>query len=302
MDFSRIIKNLYIERDEKSNKADNGRALIIGGSKAYPNSISLASSFASLAGPGFVSIAVPEEIYPILATRSPAPFIYENFVTKDDEFLLDENRNLLDKILLKYDAILIGNGIKDSIKNYEFLSYIVKNYCGNLIIDATGLKLLSDHDSHCLIEKKPVSRILLTPHLGEAKRLFKTDLNTREADDYLEASLKFAYEKQVYLLLKSYSAVLVTPDKQILTSNYVPTPSLSKAGSGDGLAGYLAGLLAYGLSKESFTDLITFGDQMIHLAAYQAQQHLSAGIASILDVPLYIQKIIAQELDEDLVI
>lgn len=302
MNFSQIIKDLYIERDDKSNKSDNGRVLIIGGSKSFPNAVSLASSFAALAGPGFVSLAVPENIYSIIATRNPAPFIYDNFKTKDDEFLLEENKELLDKALLKYDAILFGNGIFDSSVNYQFLSYIVKNYSGNLIIDATGLKLLADNNSECFKEKRPVSRILLTPHLGEAKRLFHCDVTSREAADYLSLAKEYVAQNQVYMLLKSYSSILITPEKEIITSNYVPTPSLSKAGSGDGLAGYLAGLLAYGLSKEKLTDLIVFGDQLIHLAAYQAQQQLSAGIASILDVPLYIQKIISEEMDDELVI
>ncbi len=302
MNFSQIIKDLYVERDDKSNKSDNGRVLIIGGSKSFPNAVSLAASFASLAGPGYVSLAVPEDIYFVLATRNPAPFVYVNFKTKSDEFLLKENKEVLDKVLLQYDSILFGNGIFDSQNNYRFLEYIVKNYSGNLIIDATGLKLLADNDSRCLKEKKPVSRILLTPHLGEARRLFHCELISREAEDYLAFAKEYVEQNKVYLLLKSYSSIFINLEKEVYTSNYVPTPSLSKAGSGDGLAGYLAGLLAYGLRKEKFTDLVIFGDQLIHLAAYQAQQHLSAGIASILDVPLYVQKLISEELDDELVI
>ncbi len=300
MNFAEIIRSLYKERDEKSNKSDFGRVLIIGGCLAYPNAVTIASEFALLAGPGFISLAVPKDIYPILASRTSETIIYENFITDENgSFLLKENLKKLDDVLLRYDSILIGNGIADTKENYQFLSHIIAQYSGNLIIDATGLKLLADYGNSVFKDKKPVSRILLTPHLGEAKNLFKATFTSREVSDFEELAKNYASKNDVYVLLKGHSSLLVTPQKESHPSSYPKVPALAKAGSGDGLAGFLAGLLAYGLSKVNYVDLIMFADQIIHLAALQAQQDLTPGLASILDVSLYLKLIINEESEDE---
>ena len=75
----------------------------------------------------------------------------------------------------------------------------------------------------------------------------------------------------------------LSPRTSALSSWASPqTPSLSKAGSGDGLAGYIAGLLSYATKWYKKEDIILFADKMIHEAAYLSQEEESEGIANIL--------------------
>jgi NAD(P)H-hydrate epimerase len=290
--FAKIIRDLYWERDPKSLKSDYGKALLIGGSLAYPGSIVIAAQFAALAGDGYNALALPHSIYPIAAARAPLSAIYENFKVAGDSYLIDENLEELSRCLRSYSSVLFGNGIYDSKANYDLLSYLIASYGGLLVIDATGLALLAEYGVEVLKKKKTESTIILTPHLGEAARLLKVDQKTKDPEAYEELGSAFAKEYGVYLLLKSYRSLLIDPSGTTFASEYAPTPSLGKAGSGDGLAGYLTGLLAYGTKKESVTDLILFADALVHEGAALAEDEKSPGVASILSVKEEIEGLI----------
>ncbi|MFA6874528.1 MAG: hypothetical protein WCR16_02800, partial [Bacilli bacterium] len=96
-------------------------------------------------------------------------------------------------------------------------------------------------------------------------------------------------------LLKSSKSYLVAKDGSTYAGDSIPTPSLAKAGSGDGLAGYLVGLLAYGRKEASLEEIILYADSMIHKAARAAENELGPGLASILSVPQYLPSVVLQE-------
>jgi ADP-dependent NAD(P)H-hydrate dehydratase / NAD(P)H-hydrate epimerase len=290
--FDKIISDLYLKRDPKSNKSDYGRALLIGGSAEYPGAILIAASFAALSGDGYNALAVPSSIYPVVASRVPLTFVYENFFTFEDGFPIPGNEEKLAECCKRYSSILIGNGLKDCERNYLFLAKIIEEYEGILVIDATGLALLAEYGIEVLARKQKNSTIILTPHSGEAAKLFGVKLLKRDPSAYRTLATAFAKKHQVYILLKSYKSILVEPDGKATSSSYGPTPSLAKAGSGDGLAGYLTGLLAYGTKKETASEVIFFADEMIHRSAKTAEEKKSPGLASILSAKGEIENII----------
>lgn len=297
MDTSRlldILEQLYVDREPKSIKSDYGKTLLIGGSRLYPHAVTIAAQFAEISGVAFVSFAVPNTIYSIVGVRCSLTDIFEDLANRDDCFLLEETKEHLDHILTTYSSILIGNGMKCCFENYQFLSYLIEHYSGNLIIDATGIRLLSDFGIQALEKKNKNSKILLTPHLGEAKKLLNSSLSTRDPMYYVPDAVTFCKRYSVSLLLKSFSSVLITEEGNIFSSQYEPTPTLAKAGSGDGLSGYLAGILAYGRKYLPYTDLILFGDLLIHNAAKMAGDKYSSGYTSILSCKEEIQLMIQE--------
>ena len=86
----------------------------------------------------------------------------------------------------------------------------------------------------------------------------------------------------VSLLLKSTSSLLIDEEGNTYSGNQERTPSLGKAGTGDGFAGLLSGLLAYADSLYSRNDIILFSDHLLHQGALLQEKKHSAGTCDIL--------------------
>lgn len=288
--FLHILSTLYIDRKKDGIKSDFGRTLLLGGSRQYPGAILIAASLAEVSGCGYIALSVPESIRNIVHARMPLTFVTPDFKGQEDGFSLHQDPEKL----LPYSSILFGNGIADRKENESFLEELLTFSHGFLVLDATALTLLA-RNPEVLKKKNAELKVLLTPHLGEASRLFKIDSRGKEPECYLEEAKAFSERYDVAILLKSSRSLLVHEGKVFL-GDQIPTPSLGKAGSGDGLAGYLAGILSYATKDFSFEEAVLFSDSMVHKAARREQEKLSAGIASILDVPQGIREIVMEVL------
>lgn len=281
--FRTILNTLYFQRKKDGIKNDFGKTLILGGSLPYPNAPLIAASSSLLSGNGFTALGVPEKIYPIVASRAEETIIYEPSLAP--EYLVYTKENLT-RMFSSYPAILFGNGIKDDESNLLLLKEILSSYHGNLILDATGLTLygkLTEEER----KKHASAFLLLTPHLGEARRLFSLTQGSRNPKDYEEIAEDFAKRYNVHILLKSVSSLYVTPEGKSFESSYEPTPSLGRAGSGDGLAGYIAGLFAYAAKLFTPDEIVLFADQFLHSLAHFAETKQGAGSLDIRSVESY---------------
>lgn len=263
--FHEIIDTLYLHRRKDSIKSDFGRTLIIGGSLRYPLSVLISAKACYFSSNGYTALCVPKEIYvPIVSRMNPTQII-EPLVTEEGSF--DPNQDL--GMLNRYDSLLFGNGVEDSMLNRAFLRRLLEVYSHNLILDATGLKLLSE-DLDMLERRNTDSTLLLTPHMKEASLLFKREETTREPEDLAETATVFCRRYHLNLLLKSAHSIYFTSEGLQYSLFYEDSRNLAKAGSGDGLSGYLAGILAYGDKKVGYDDAIRFADLMVHHAANEA--------------------------------
>lgn len=265
-----FFEDIYFNRKPDSIKSDFGKALIIAGSKKYPGASFIASQFAELAGVGYVALSVPETIYTIAASKVSNNIIYE-FFSSGDDFKWSNDYN---KVIKGYNSVLFGNGVNDSISNLVFLKNLIAT-ANNLVIDGTGLNIIANNVE--ILKRDNKNKILLTPHLGELKRLLKIDDCSRNPNDYLLKCKEFCQKYNVNVLIKSYSSILVLENQTFLNSNYVPTPSLARAGSGDALAGYITGLLAYATAKFDYQMVIMGADKAIHEAAMKFSKINSDG-------------------------
>lgn len=265
-----FFKDIYFNRKPDSIKSDFGKTLIIAGSKKYPGASFIASQFAELAGVGYVALSVPETIYTIAASKVSNNIIYEFFSSGDDFIWSDD----YSKVIKGYNSVLFGNGVNDSISNLVFLKNLIAT-ANNLVIDGTGLNIIANNVE--ILKRDNKNKILLTPHLGELKRLLKIDDCSRNPNDYLLKCKEFCQKYNVNVLIKSYSSILVLENQTFLNSNYAPTPSLARAGSGDALAGYITGLLAYATAKFDYQMVIMEADKAIHEAAMKFSKINSDG-------------------------
>jgi len=258
---------LFQDRPAESIKNDFGKATLLGSSTRYPLSVLIASSFAELASPGYLLLGVPEAVQGIVFSRAPLISIRADVKTEENTFLPPSDGTLFSEA----NSLLFGNGIEENEGNLRFLSDLVTGYGGNLLLDAGALNLLAK-DPSLLERKNPASHILLTPHLGEAGRLLKQRPLSRDPKELLASAIAFAKAYQVSILLKSARSLLVTSQGEVLDPGDVPTPVLAHAGSGDALAGFLAGLLAAGTGPFSFDETVLFGDRLFHEVALDLEK------------------------------
>ena len=230
------VKGLLRKRDKDSNKGDFGKAGIYGGSIEYSGALKL--SYLSLnalrSGCGISRVLVKEEVLPLLG-----PNILEQTLCILPSYSDDFYDKLKDAIK-DLDSLAFGMGLGNDEHLEDVLEFLIRNYTGNLIIDADGLNTLSKMDLDILKNKK--CNILLTPHLKEFSRLCRKDIEEIKKDS-LNLVKEFASTYKVTILLKGHTTI-ISDGKDIYLIK-TGTPGMATAGSGDVLSGILGGLLAY---------------------------------------------------------
>ena len=230
------VKDLVKIRNIDSNKGDFGKAGIYGGSIEYSGALKLAYlSLSSLrSGCGISRVLVKKEVLPLLG-----PNILEQTLC----VLPDYDNNFYDKLkesIKDLDSLAFGMGLGNDEHLKSILTFLIKNYTGNLIIDADGLNTLSKMNLNILKEKK--CNILLTPHLKEFSRLINKPIEEIKKDS-LNLVKEFSSTYKITLLLKGHTTIISNgSDTYLVTTG---CPGMSTAGSGDVLSGIHAGVLAY---------------------------------------------------------
>lgn len=148
--------------------------------------------------------------------------------------------------LKDYEVMLIGCGMGQSPSVVRFIkSTIVRARADSvpLVVDADGLNTLAQSRNWW---QRWRSDAILTPHPGEMSRLTGIPVAEVQADRAGVAT-KMAAEWHKTIVLKGAYTVVASPDGRCRISPFA-NPGLASAGTGDVLAGVIAGLVAQGLS------------------------------------------------------
>ncbi len=202
-----------------SYKKTRGSALIIAGSKNYSGAAVLAANSCFASGCGMVSVAVPDDIFPIVATKTL------------DEIIV----RTLENIEFNADIVGIGCGLANDVKSHKFILETVNNRKLPMVLDAEALNAFSPFD----IKGSNKIPLILTPHTGEFKRL----LGREVAFDRVSEAREFAIKHNIILVLKGEKTLISKPDGTIVV-NSTGNPGISRAGAGDTLTGIITGFLA----------------------------------------------------------
>jgi NAD(P)H-hydrate epimerase len=243
-----LVETLLPKRPLESNKGTFGKVMLLCGSPPYPGSAYLAGSAAGRIGAGLVTLAVTEQMLPIYASA----FHEATFALLPEEQAGSiERANALLKHLEGYRALLIGPGLGQSpyireviLQVLEQLRAMPDSQRPQLIVDADGLNNLSalEHWWSLLPEGT-----VITPHPGEMGRLCDGLKVSGGNIERLKLARNKAREWQVILVLKGACTIVAEPGGRTRL-NWLANPALATAGTGDVLAGMVAGLLAQKLS------------------------------------------------------
>lgn len=255
-----IVRPLLPPRPVDGYKGTFGTMLAIAGSITCPGAASLATTAAARVGAGLVTLAVgrsalagPGRIAEVVLRILPeAEFGYLGEAAADELIVQ----------LATYQALLIGPGIGRDDSTRTFVTRLLgirSSETGSMgfvptaiqapprprlppvVIDADALTLLAGVENWW--ERLPASQAVLTPHPGEMARLL--GVPTLTGDPCAIASEAAVRWRQVVVLKQGALTVIAEPGGEAAIQDR-PNPALATAGTGDVLAGCIAGLLVQG--------------------------------------------------------
>jgi NAD(P)H-hydrate epimerase len=230
-------------RPINANKGTFGRVLVTAGSLNYIGAAGLACQGAQRAGAGLVTLATAGSLQPILAakltevTYLPLPEAQPGFISGEAVDIITRQTN-------QYDTLLIGCGLGQDPSTVELIS--------SLILEKELPLPVLDADAINILPKIPewwqwlTDDAILTPHPGEMARLCGLSIDEIQSDR-LGITRRFAAEWHQTIVLKGAYTVIATSDGRCRVSPFA-NPGLASAGTGDVLAGVIAGLVAQGLA------------------------------------------------------
>jgi NAD(P)H-hydrate epimerase len=237
------VRSALPDRPLDAHKGTFGTALIVAGSANYTGAAWLAGQAAYRVGAGLVTLAVPEPLHPALAGQFPeATWVLLPHVRG---FIAAEAGEMLQAPLERATALLIGPGFGVEETTREFLERffsLEQDKFPPVVVDADGLKLLRRLPEW---HRRLPAPAVLTPHPGEMSVLTGLPKETIQADRLGHAQ-RFSREWGHIVVLKGAFTVIATPDGEAAIIP-VATPALARAGTGDVLAGLIAGLRAQGV-------------------------------------------------------
>ena len=249
-------KNVIPNRPKNAHKGTFGKTLIIGGSEFYTGAPYLSAMAAARSGVGLVTLAVKRDIQDSVSSLTPIPTYLPLSDFSNETSRTNDIKMILNKII-QYKSILIGPGFGTALETQMFLQELLEKKL-NLpptIFDADAINMLNENDKKTWWSNLPPESIL-TPHLAEFSRLTNLSIDKINSDKINIAS-NIAIESKTVMILKGPNTIVATPTGTIFISPFA-NPSLATAGTGDVLAGIIAGFLAQGLSSESASILAVF--------------------------------------------
>ncbi|MDP2935433.1 MAG: NAD(P)H-hydrate dehydratase [Dehalococcoidia bacterium] len=236
------VKSSLPARPLNAHKGSFGKALVVAGSLNFVGAAYLATMATLRVGAGLATLATPERVYPLVAGRLaeatylPLPEAGPGVIAGDAVALVREE-------IPRYNVLLIGCGLGQRPATVWFVQRLLSTPLTlPMVVDADGLNALTKLAGWW---KMLPHEAILTPHTGEMARLTGT-----EADEVSARRLELARDKarewDKIVVLKGAHTVVASPDGRAAISPWA-NPGLATGGTGDVLAGAIAGLLAQGM-------------------------------------------------------
>jgi NAD(P)H-hydrate epimerase len=263
-------------RAPDSNKGNYGKVLVVAGSRGMSGAAVLSGSGALRGGAGLVTVAVPEEILPIVASSNPC---YLTAALPQDKEGKLVSSSQINELTQANDVAAVGPGLGRSAEVTKLIASLPKNIRIPVVLDADGINALAGQIDSL---KDHAAPLVLTPHPGEFGRLLGRDVPTVQARRQ-ELAVEFAQKYDVVLVLKGHRTV-VTDGRRVYL-NQTGNPGMATGGTGDVLTGLIAALLGQGLEPFAAAQL---GTHLHGLAGDLAEMELGEASLIASDLLVYL--------------
>ena len=256
------VRSMLLPRNEYGHKGSFGHALIIAGCKEMTGAAILCTGGALRSGCGLVTAHVPSGERLAVQLSHPSAIVS-----------CDPSSAMFSAVpdcISKYSSIAVGPGLGRAPETVRALGDLLSRLrdmraagaAPTLILDADALNIISSGPQ--MLGLVPPGSVL-TPHIGELSRLLRAALASGMIPSLTDADTgtdryPWADDMQKVVLVKSLAAalksVIVVKGAHTMTCspqgdchfNMSGNPGMAKGGSGDVLAGLIAGLAARGYS------------------------------------------------------
>ena len=256
------VRSLLLPRNEYGHKGSFGHAMIIAGCKEMIGAAILCTGGALRSGCGLVTAHVPSGERLAVQLSHPSAIVS-----------CDPSSAMFSAVpdcISKYSSIAVGPGLGRAPETVRALGDLFSRLrdmreagaAPTLILDADALNIISSGPQ--MLGLVPPGSVL-TPHIGELSRLLRAALASGMIPSLTDADTgtdryPWADDMQKVVLVKSLAAalksVIVVKGAHTMTCspqgdchfNMSGNPGMAKGGSGDVLAGLIAGLAARGYS------------------------------------------------------
>lgn len=213
--------------DMHGHKYQRGHALIVGG-PSMTGAARLAALACARAGAGLVTVAAPAAVWHIYAGALTGALVQALPSSNAlDETLADERKNVV--------VMGPGAGVSDTTRRQVLQVLAARR---SVVLDADAITVFANDPQNLF--KAIVGPCVLTPHAGEFGRIFSA------SGHKLDDARKAAADSGAIVVFKGADTVIAAPDGRATINANAP-PYLATGGTGDVLAGLIAGLMAQGM-------------------------------------------------------
>ncbi len=239
---TRWVRERLPSRPKDGNKGTFGKVLLVAGSVQYAGAARLAAEGVYRAGTGLVTLACSPRLQSLIAPALPEAI----YVPLDDmPAITPAASDTIAGAMQDSDALLIGPGLSQAEGVRETAAAALHRAPERIracVVDADALNALAATPEWQRGLARPC---IFTPHPGEMARLLRTSVEAVQGDR-LNVTVGAAATWGQVVVLKGAHTIVAAPDGRAAISPYA-NPLLATAGTGDVLAGIIAGLVAQGM-------------------------------------------------------
>jgi NAD(P)H-hydrate epimerase len=234
-------------REPDAHKNSVGTLLLVAGRPGMAGAAVMAARAALRSGVGLLRVVSSSENRSIVQETVPEAI-----------FVPAEDADAVHEAAAASQALAVGPGLGTGAEAGKLLADVLQQSGGlPTILDADSLNLASSGEGPGVAEWAADRPVLVTPHLGEMKRLSGLDGKAIE-EDRIGVARAFAEKVGAAVLLKGLPSIVVPPEGTCLVDT-MGSSDLAAGGMGDVLTGVAGALLAQGASPAESGALGLYG-------------------------------------------